>query len=231
MNCRRVGRAHLTHQVIQARLQCRLAPRCFQIEDVGTQCLDGSVETVHCLDDRGFCLGVIDQLGHPLQAEANREEVLDHRVVQVTGDPLAVLDHRHSPQPVLEAGGADRSSGDPAQCLDHDHILVGEPAALVGEIQVAEGGVPDSHRNPEKTAHRGVVGWEANRVGMLGDLVKSDRPVEPDHGPQHPAPGGKVADSLGLLWCDALVYELGEHAVLADHAQGGIRGTGGGARL
>ena len=230
MNSRRVGRAHLIHQVIQACLQRRLAPRCFQIEDVGTQRLDGSVETVHCLDDRGFRLGVIDELGHSLQAEANREEVLDHGVVQVTGDPLAVLDHSHSAQPVLEAGGADCGSGDPAQSLDHDHILVGNPPPLSVRYRLPKVVSPTATGTPRKT-HRGVVGWEANRVGMLGDLVKSDRLVEPDHGPQHPVPGGKAADRLGLLWCDALVDELGEDPVLADHSQGCIRGAGGGPRL
>ena len=135
----------------------------FKIEDVGAQGLDGAVETIDCVDDRGFGLGVLDQLGHALQAEANGEEVLDHRVVQVAGNALPVFDNRHPPQPILEASGSDCGPGDPAQRLDQYHILVGEPALLVGEVEIAEGSVANGHRDAEEGLHRWMVRWESRR--------------------------------------------------------------------
>ena len=110
-------------------------------------------------------------------------------------------------QPPLPAAGLleqvgvlHRDARGRGQRLDDHLVGRGELAAagLLGEVEVAEHGVADPHRNPEEAAHRRVVGREADRGLVRAEIGQPQRPRIEDELPQqslalrqraHPRPG------------------------------------------
>ena len=69
--------------------------------------------------------------------------------------------------------------------LDHRLVVIGEPAGLVGQVEIAEHVAADPNRDSEKAVHRGVAGRETDRVGVPGDLVDADGLTDPRDGAEH----------------------------------------------
>ncbi len=132
----------------------------------------------------------------PLQGEAQREEALDHRVVEIAGHPIAVLVDRRPPHPVMEAGVLDRDAGGlrerPDQCL----VVEGElgPPHLLGQIEVPVHLVAQFDRRTEEGGHGRVVGREPEAVGMVADLGDAQDLGVGDEQPEDPATGRAGTD-------------------------------------
>src|SRR6185369_4822451 len=63
-------------------------------------------------------------------------------------------------------------------------------ATLVGQVQVAEDPVLHPYRNAQERAHWWMVGREADRGVMLGDVGHAQRPGTSMSWPSRPLPSG-----------------------------------------
>jgi hypothetical protein len=171
-------------------------------EDGRPDVADGDVEVLDRGVDPVGDLRPLREPGGPLQGEAGGEQPLDHRVVEVAGDALAILEHGHVLQPGVQAGVVDGDPGGAGEC-DRQLLVggvehVGRP--LVGQVQVAEDLAPHPDGHPEERAHRRVVRREAVAVGVGGQVGEADRPRVDDEQPEDAVAGGERADGgvLGL---------------------------------
>ena len=87
-------RPQLVHQVEHLGVQTLLVDGQLDVEDGLAQLADRLVELVDRLADAHDRLGSLDQAGRALERQADGEQALDHRVVQVAGDAVAVLGQR-----------------------------------------------------------------------------------------------------------------------------------------
>ncbi len=89
----------LLDQAAQGPLELAVGqdPRA-QAEDVVAQVADDPVELGDRVLDAGGELGVAGERGRGLQAQADREQCLDGAVVELLGDPFAVLDDHQAVQ-------------------------------------------------------------------------------------------------------------------------------------
>jgi hypothetical protein len=194
------GRAHLPHGLVEV--------------------VDGPVQP---LDDRRGEVGPEDGL----EAEAGGEQALDHPVVEVAGDALAVLEHHHLAHPLVEAGLLDGEAGGDGQ--GHGHLLVdvGEDllALAVAQVEVAEDLVADADGHAEERRHRRVVRGEPEAVGMLAQVRQPDRLGVDDQQAQDAVALGQLADGPPPLLVDADGDELREPgAGLVEHAERAVAG-------
>ena len=105
-------------------------------------------------------------------------------------------------------------------------VLLRERARLlIGEVEVAVDGIPHSHWHAEKARHLWMVGGEADRRGMAGDVGDADRVRMVDDRAEKPASSRKVPDNGNLLWRHADIDELLEAAVLRDDPEGAVLGA------
>ena len=89
--------------------------------------LHGEVEVVDRLLDAGDAPRVARaSRAVPCSAEPGGEQPLDHRVVQVPGDPLPVLDQRQLADPGVQPGVLDGHAGGGRQRDDQLLVDVGE---------------------------------------------------------------------------------------------------------
>ena len=152
-------------------------------EDRRPDPLDRRVEIVdrelHSLRGLG-----IEQTERRLEREPDREELLDDRVVQIHRDALTVLEQHEVPHPRVQPRVLDRDAGRDSE--RHDELLVDVAErvvrALVGQVQVPEDLTADRDGHPEERPHRWVIRGEAEAVGMLAKVGKSDRVVAPGSG-------------------------------------------------
>ena len=73
-------------------------------------------------------LGVADAGQRALQAQAGGEDPLDDVVVQVAGDPVAVLDHVGPADGLLPGGEVQRQRGLIGECLGEANVFATELA-------------------------------------------------------------------------------------------------------
>ena len=75
-------------------------------------------------------------------------------------------------------------------------VLVREVGAalLLGQVEVAVGDTAQDDRNAEEALHGRVVGREANRALVLGDVMQSQRPCVADEDAEDSATARKVPD-------------------------------------
>ena len=144
-------------------------------EDGRADVLDRHVELVDrrldTPDDLGIAAG---QPNRALQRQARREEALDDRVVQISGDPLAVVDERQGLHRAVQPGVVDRHCGGAGQSDGELLVEFAELVAvdLVRQVQVSEHLVADPDRHAEERAHRRMVGREPDAVGMGAEIGK-----------------------------------------------------------
>ena len=153
------GRGHdgaeLGPGLVDARRLLELEDRGPDLADRLVQVLDGAPE--HLADRQ-----VLGALAHGLEGEAGREDPLDDVVVQVSGDPVAVLEHGHALLVRATVGELERHGRVRRQLLGH--LDVGR----------AEGWPPAPPRDDDGPAHSGLA-HERTRHGRT-------RPVRA-HGP------------------------------------------------
>src|SRR3984885_3672204 len=83
-------RAQLVDEVEDLRVQALLVDGELYVEDRLAELPDRLVELVDRLPDPHHGLRALDQAGGPLQRQADGEQALDHRIMEVAGDPVAV---------------------------------------------------------------------------------------------------------------------------------------------
>jgi len=162
------------------------------------------------------------------EGEAGGEEPLDDRVVQVGGDPFAVLDQRHVADARVQAGVLDGDPGGAGQGDGQGLVFLAElrRPLLVGQIQVAEHLTADANGHAEEGRHRRVPHREAVAVGVGVEVGEPQRCGFDDQHPQNPKAFRIVADLGDLLGLESDVDELGQaEARLVEHAERAVPGS------
>jgi hypothetical protein len=163
--------------------------------------LDGLVEVVDGPLDALGHLGAGRQPDRPLEGQAGGEQPLDHRVVEVPGDPLPVFEEGQFPQAAVEPGVLDGHAGRSGQGDDQFFVDVAEHLGrlLVGEVEVPEHLVPHQDGDAQEGVHRRVVGREPEAVGMLGQVGEPQRLGLDDEQAEDAVALGQIADGgVGL---------------------------------
>jgi hypothetical protein len=222
---RRLGRdvQHLTAQAAAA------GAGGSELEDRRADASHRAVELVDGLLDPCGHIRVVDEPYRPLEGEAGGEQALDHVVVQIASDAVALLDEDEVRQPRVQAGVLDRDAGGGGQRHDERLVAVGErPAApLLGQVEVPEDGSSHLDGNAEERPHRRMVGWEARRRRVLREVVEAQHPVLGDQQAEDAVALGQVPDPGDGVGRHAGVQEPGQgRAGLVDHAEGGVLGIG-----
>ena len=125
------------------------------------------------------------------------------------------------PRFLVELGVLDGHPGLGGQ-QDQGPLVVGVEvltAALLGQIQVAVHPSTGGDRGAEERPHRRVVGWEADRAGVVGEVVQPQRSGVVDQHPEDAAADRDVADRRPLGVADPGGDELGDDAVAAQRPQ------------
>jgi hypothetical protein len=129
---------------------------------------------------------------------------------------------------LVQVGGLDgraRLGGE----QDQGPLVVGVEvlaAVLLGQVEVAVDPAAGLDRDPEEGPHRRVVGRQADRAGVLGDVVQAQLAGVVDEHAQDPAAVGDVAHGRPLLGDDPGGDEVVDGAVPAQHAHGPVAGPG-----
>ena len=99
-----------------------------QAEDEVADVLDRQVDRVDGpLDpDQRFGSILVDQLGHVLEEQSDRVQVLDDSVVEVLGDPFALVDDGEALELDVKAGVLHRDPGVQRECLDQRLVISAE---------------------------------------------------------------------------------------------------------
>ena len=121
---------------------------------------DGDVEVLDKGPQPVDHLGPLDQPEVCLQGEPDREQPLDDRVMQITGDSFAVFEQRQVCDACVQPGVLDRDACGRGERHHHLLVDVGEHvvAVLVAQVQVPEHLAPHEDGSTEERAHRRVVG-------------------------------------------------------------------------
>lgn len=134
--------------------------RCAEVEDEAAQGRDRPIEALDILLEGSPNLRVGDLEGLALERETDGEEILDDGIVKIACDPLSILCDGEALQSLLKTHGSDGGAGDHGECFDERLVLLGEPALLVGEVEVAEQARPGSNRHTEERFHLRMVRWD-----------------------------------------------------------------------
>lgn len=174
----------------------------------------------------------VDQSGRGLGRQPQREQLLADRVVQLMGEPGALLGDGELPAALVQPGvgeGDRRMLGEDRQQLlvlgGETAAALGFGAALVGEEERADDLVAVPDGQTEEIGHVGVGGGPALEAGVLADVGEALGPRLVEHRGEDAVLPGQGADGLPLLVADAVDDELGEAAVIVGHAQGGVLGV------
>ena len=143
-----------------------------ELEDAGADLADGVIDIG---DRRLQAIGAQSRRrvgGHALERETDGEEPLDHRVVQIPGQPVPLLVDGHFLDPLVKAGVLDGDAGGEGQGFDQRLVVARElgPADLVGEVEVAVDLVAHLDGHAEERGHRGMVGREAVALRMRAQI-------------------------------------------------------------
>ena len=202
-----------------------------ELEDGGPHLADGLVD----VGDGGVEGGAHGPAGRgggqALQRQPDGEEPLDDAVVQVPGQPVAVLVHRDLAGALVEPGVLHGDAGGDGQGLD-DHLVV--PGELVGadlvrQVQVAVDAVPDPDGRAEERGHGRVPGGEPRAGGVVGDHPDADRAGVGHEHAEDPLAGGEgpLQEPPLVLGVESGGQEVdGGAAPLVQHAEGPVPGAG-----
>ena len=160
-------------------LDSQAAPtdRCLQGEDRVADLADRLVEIVDGLRDPLRHLRLHGDEARGLERDAGGEQSLDHLVVEIAGDAVAVLEHRDLLDPLHEPGLVDGHAGRGRERHCEGLVVVAELGRppLLAEVQVAEHLAPHPDRHAEERAHRRVVRRKAIRVRVLREIRQPQR--------------------------------------------------------
>ena len=162
-------RAELTQRLIELTIGEDARP---QPEDVVAQIADGTVDVLDRRFDPHGDPFILRECGNALQAHPDREERLDHTVVQLLRDPLSLVQDLEPPDLVLGAhhllvqprvldGDTRLGRKDLKRTLIVRGELIG--ALFLRHIDVAEDLATGEHGSSHERPHRGVMRREADR--------------------------------------------------------------------
>ena len=127
---------------------------------------DGAVQGVDVTQYPGLLVGSGELGEHALQAHAGGEQFLDHVVVQVGGDPFAVLQLPQGflfPAGVLQFQRDAGLAGEPGQVVPVVHGEVGQVLGVRDDQRATHGAVRSEHRYRDDGAD--AVGQVVQAVG------------------------------------------------------------------
>ena len=129
---------------------------------------------------------------------------------------------------LVQVGVADGRAGLGGE-QDQSPLVVGVevPAVrLLGQVEVAVDLAAGHDRDAQERPHRRVVGREADRGAVVGQVAQAQRAGVLDQHAEDAAADRDVADRRPLLVADAGGDELGDGAVPAEDAQRPVAGAG-----
>ena len=129
---------------------------------------DRLVELVDRLPDAHDRLGPLDQAGRALQRQPDGEEALDHRVVQVPGDPVAVLGQRAVAHQRVQAGVLDGDAGRHGEGEHELLVVLGELARASACWSDRGSRRPRRGRGPGTPRNDVIAGWCAGVPKLSG---------------------------------------------------------------
>jgi hypothetical protein len=174
---------------------------------------------------RGGGITVDQQVGG-LRGQAQTEQPLGHRVVQVVGDAGAFLGDRQLTAAGVEPGVGQSDRGMGGQDADQLFVVRGEAAGLVGQVERSEDIVAADDGHAEERLQDGMGGGPPAEARVGADVVEAlGRGLAQHHG-QEAVLAGERADRGLLLGVEARDQELGEGAVVVGDAEGGVFGAG-----
>ena len=182
----------LLHQTMERLVEVAVGQDAgAQPEDVVAQVADDPVQLLHRVLEAGRRSVAAGQQGRSLQAHPDREQGLDGPVMELLGDPLAVLEHGQALQLLLQPGILEGDGCLLGEGLDqlHGRLPQGRAALGVGHRQRAQGaatrreGTNRAGPTPART-----IGWAARSSAdaswsATASPVRSTSPVtDPDAG-------------------------------------------------
>jgi hypothetical protein len=167
------------------------------------------------------------QGGRRLGRQAQAEQLLGHRVVQLAGDPVAFLHDGQLPAALVQPRVDQRDRRVRRQDAQQLLVVGGEPTrcVFVGQEQLTEDGLTLHNGHPDEAGHDRVRRGPPTELGMGPDVGQPHRPRVAQHHPEQAVLAGERPDRGPLLVGDPLGHELGEAAVVARHAQRGVAGV------
>ena len=157
------------HEVEDLWVQALLVDGELNVEDGLPQLADRLVELLDRLPDPHDRLRPLDQPGRPLQRQPDGEQALDHRVVEVPGDPVPVLRQGPVAHQAVQARVLDGDAGGHGEGVDELLVVLGELRGrlLVGQVENPVHLAVHPDRDAEKRDHLGMVRGEPEAVRAL----------------------------------------------------------------
>ncbi len=175
-------RACLVRQQRQ-RFRQRLIARLHlpQPQDIAAEIGDRGVEAVDRAPELSLCLhGLgVHALGDVLEQQADAVERLHHTVVEIHADALALLQHGHALDLLVQSGVLDRDRGLRRKRLERFAVIRREflRPLFLGEIEVPKRLAAQHDRRADEAAHRRVILRETHRGGMLVKVPQAEGPA------------------------------------------------------
>ena len=214
----------LQHGLTEPTGKCGLA----ELEDGRSNLADREVELVDRPCDP---LDHLIPLGQPrcaLEVHADGVDTLDHPVVEVTSDPVPIVEHGHHEDAVVQAVVLDGKSRREGQRLGEGLVFIGKGrfALLVRQVEVAVDLVAHPHRDTEERRHGRVIGRKTITAGVFLEVGEPEGSWFRDEQTEDAAPDRPIAD-LRLFF---VAQPDGEELLEAgpggiEHPEGGIAGS------
>ncbi|MGX1253619.1 hypothetical protein RKD48_006130 [Streptomyces ambofaciens] len=164
-----------------------------------------------------------------LGGQAQREQLLAHRVVQLVGEAGAFLGDGQLAAALVQARVGEGDRGVLGEDAEQFLVVLREAAgalgfrtALVGQEQGPEHLVAVADRQAQEVDQVGMGGGPAAEAGVLADVAQTLGGGLLEHGGEDAVLARQGADGLPLLVADAVDHELGEAAVVVGDAEGGV---------
>ena len=161
--------------------------------------------------------------------QAQREELLGHRVVQVARQPRAFLDHGQLAVALVEPRVGQRDRGVRGEQREEVLVAAREPAGvaglLVGQEEDAERLVAVADRHAEEVLEDGVRRRPPLERRGLADVREPLHLVLAQHQREEPVLARQRPDRGPLLGADALDDELRERPLVVGDAERGVTGV------
>jgi two-component system response regulator DevR len=184
--------------------------RGIQSKNRGAHLANSVVKVQNGVFDARPRFGIWDQRQLGLQRQTCDEQALNHCVVEVSGNALAVRRHVQLAEASLQSSMVHSDSDCSSQSDDERLIGFSELLGpqLLCDIEAAENLVSHSKRYPEERSHRGVGRREPGRVRVPGQISKAKGLRVANQLTKNPCPNGELTDGVDRLLIHPHVDEL-----------------------